>query len=390
MRFLPSAAGGAVLGYGAVRAFEALREIREPATPLAKDPIRYGRLRRSLMLLGMARSLAELASAAYLIGPRLEPPPGEREARLRRIALVAGGLVLSTLVELPTDFIEGFAVERRYGLSKQSARAWLLERIKGLGLSLAIATPLIELLAEVIERAPGTWPVLATAGSLPLLILANVIAPLFIAPLFNRFEPIEGTLADDIRALADRFGAGDAAILRVDMSKQTEKANAYVTGLFGTKRNAVRRRARTRPLRQGRRLARRRARYRIGGGRFSRRARDRVAPGENALERRGPRAHLLRDLAARHARGTAARRIFARARTRGRHVRGRSDARRTGGSRRLRTSPRAQPRRRRTAALDGSALLVASFTAQPHRPSTSGNRLAAPARRHDYDRTGIL
>jgi len=78
-----------------------------------------------------------------------------------------------------------------------------------------------------------------TAGMFPLLVFANVIVPNLIMPLFNRFEPLEGPLAKRLRALAARFGAGDANILRVDMSRQTEKANAYVTGLFGSKRIVV-------------------------------------------------------------------------------------------------------------------------------------------------------
>jgi Zn-dependent protease with chaperone function len=238
-RFVIAASAGAVLGYAGVRSAEALRELRSPATPLAKDPARYGRLRRSLMLAGMARSLATLAAAAYAVGPRIDVGEGERETRARRIGLVVLGLAVSTLAELPVDFVEGFAVERRYGLSKQSVRDWALERQKGFGVSLAIATPLIELLATAVDRAPRTWPLLATAGSFPLLILANVIAPTFIAPLFNKFETIEGAFADRIRELASRYGAGDATILRVDMSRQTEKANAYVTGLFGTKRIVI-------------------------------------------------------------------------------------------------------------------------------------------------------
>lgn len=97
----------------------------------------------------------------------------------------------------------------------------------------------MELLVASIARAPGRWPLVATLGTLPLLVLANVVAPTYIAPLFNTFEPIEGDLAGEIRALAARYGAGDATILRVDMSRQTEKANAYVTGLFGTKRIVI-------------------------------------------------------------------------------------------------------------------------------------------------------
>jgi STE24 endopeptidase len=229
---------GAVLGYVAVRTQEALAEAREHAPQLEPDPRAYGALRRALMLAGMGRSLAVLAIAAYALGPRLEPK-GEREPRSRRMAIVAAGLTAATVLELPVDYVEEIALERRYGLTKQSDGAWLADRAKSAAVTLGIAVPLIELLATAIERAPRAWPVVATAASFPLLVLANVVAPTFIAPLFNRFEPLQSELTGDIRALATRYGAGDATILRVDMSRQTEKANAYVTGLLGTKRIVI-------------------------------------------------------------------------------------------------------------------------------------------------------
>ena len=238
-RFLIGAAAGAVLGYAAIRTREAVDLARRPPPPLEPDPKAYGRARRALMLAGMARSLATLAATAYALGPLVEPRAGERESRLRRVALVTSGIAGSTLLELGADYVEGIALERRYGLSKQSDRDWLVERVKSSGVALAIGVPLVELLASVVERFPRTWPLLATAGSVPLLVLANVVAPTFIAPLFNTFVPLEGEFAERIRQLASRHGAGDATILRVDMSRQTEKANAYVTGLFGTKRIVI-------------------------------------------------------------------------------------------------------------------------------------------------------
>ena len=238
-RFVLGLCGGVTIGYTLIRSREALAELRRPAIPLAADPAAYGALRRALMLGGIGRSFAALAFAAFYTGPRLEQPTGTVESRARRLALVGAALIGSTLLDLPGDFVEGFALERRYGLSKQEPGAWLAERAKGLGISVALTLPLVELLVLAIGRAPRRWPLAATLGTLPLLILANIVAPTYIAPLFNSFEPIEGDLATDIRALAARYGAGDATILRVDMSRQTEKANAYVTGLLGTKRIVV-------------------------------------------------------------------------------------------------------------------------------------------------------
>jgi STE24 endopeptidase len=237
-RFLIGLAGGFLGGYTAWRCREALLDRRSRSPQLPSDAAAYGRLRRQLMLAGMFRSLVTLGIVAFAIGPALEPAV-EDHPRARRVARIALGLALSSAADLPVDYIENFVLERRYGLSKQSGGDWFAEQLKAGGISLVIALPLLELLARAIERAPRSWPALATAATFPLLIVANVVAPNYIAPLFNRFEPLDGTLERRLRSLAARYGAGDAQILRVDMSRQTEKANAYVTGLFGSHRIVV-------------------------------------------------------------------------------------------------------------------------------------------------------
>jgi STE24 endopeptidase len=71
------------------------------------------------------------------------------------------------------------------------------------------------------------------------LLLANLVVPLYILPLFNKYEPITGSLEQRLRALAARYGVGDAEILRMNMSKQTKKANAFVIGIGNTHRIVV-------------------------------------------------------------------------------------------------------------------------------------------------------
>ena len=71
------------------------------------------------------------------------------------------------------------------------------------------------------------------------MAFANVVAPTFVMPLFNKYIPLEGPLEKRIRDLAGRYGVGNATILRFDMSRQSKKANAFVTGVFGTERIAL-------------------------------------------------------------------------------------------------------------------------------------------------------
>jgi STE24 endopeptidase len=103
----------------------------------------------------------------------------------------------------------------------------------GVGMLLALTG------GALMRRAPKRWPWIAIAGMPALLAFANVVAPTFIMPLFNKYIPLEGELEQRIRALASRFGVGGATILRFDMSRQTKKANAFVTGVFGTERIAI-------------------------------------------------------------------------------------------------------------------------------------------------------
>ena len=238
-RSLAAFAGGFVLGYAALRALDAARDLDAPAPPLAKDPAAYGRERRRLMVATIGRSLSMLAWTAFAVAPSVRGRGDAAESRLRRLALVTAGLTAGWLLDLPIDYVEDHALERRYGMSKQGAAAWFGDRVKGFGVSTVVTLLVLELFVAVMRRAPRRWPLVATALTAPLLVLANLVAPTFIMPLFNKFEPLGGELEERLRALARRYGVGDAQILRVDMSRQTEKANAYVTGLFGTHRIVV-------------------------------------------------------------------------------------------------------------------------------------------------------
>jgi len=185
----------------------------------------------------MLRSTLSTFAFAYgPLAPRIErtldPIPRWAQPGVYFAALT----LASSVLELPVTFVEDYAVERRYGLSEQSASAFLADWSKGTGISVVLAGALALLGGVAVRRFRATWPIVAALGMLPLFILATLIVPLYILPLFNRFEPLRGPLEARLRALAERFGVGDAEILRMDMSRQTKKANAFVAGLGSTHR----------------------------------------------------------------------------------------------------------------------------------------------------------
>jgi STE24 endopeptidase len=239
--FLLGIAAGLTAGYAAARTYEALQMLRAGGQqPKRPDAAEYGALRRKLAVSGIARSLAGSAALAYgPMGERLERSVRGLPVWLRPMAFVAEVSLIESLAELPVDFVEGYAVERRYGLSEQHLASWLTDHAKQSILGGAVAAGLSGILAAVLRKFPNSWPYVSSIGAFPLLLLANIVIPLYVLPMFNTYEPLTGPLEERLRRLAARYGVGDAEILRMNMSKQTKKANAFVIGIGNTHRIVV-------------------------------------------------------------------------------------------------------------------------------------------------------
>jgi STE24 endopeptidase len=239
-KFLLGVAAGFTAGYAAYRGYESLSMLTHPLTKRAQDRAAYGATRRALAVAGIARSVAAAASVAYgAFGERLEHGVERMPVWVRPMAFAAGALIADGIVELPIDFVEGYGLEHRYNLSDQSTASWLSDKAKQEAIAAAVTISLSGIFAAAVRRWPTKWPGVASGGVFPLLLVANIVVPIYILPLFNEYRPIEGSLEQRLRTLAARFGVGDAEILRVDMSKQTKKANAFVIGIGNTHRIVV-------------------------------------------------------------------------------------------------------------------------------------------------------
>jgi STE24 endopeptidase len=233
-------AAGMLAGYAAWQAVRALSELRNPSPTGPKDARAYGRARRRIAVASIVQTLAGSAVSAY--GPlaeRIDAATCGVPVWLRPALLATSLSVADTIAGLPGAYLDDYVLERRYGLTEQTSDAWLTEYLKGAALSTGLTAVLATLFGAVVRKAPRMWPAIAGAGTLPLFVLGNIVVPLYIMPLFNRFEPLEGPLEIRLRALATTYGVGDADILRMDMSKQTKKANAFVTGIGSTHRIVV-------------------------------------------------------------------------------------------------------------------------------------------------------
>ncbi len=232
---------GLSFGYVAVRAFEASHELRAPAPVKPKDAASYGRQRRLYAVAGMLRGFPISASFAFGGGAgfiaKLTRPP--KHTWLHPAVFVATTMAVTTAVELPVDFFEDYALERRYGLTHQPLHGWLIDRAKETALGTFFAALIVTGFAALARRLPRLWPFVASLCGFGLFALVNLVVPVYVMPLFNRFEPLRGPLERRLRELAKPFGVEDARIMRMDMSRRTTKANAFVTGIGNTHRIVI-------------------------------------------------------------------------------------------------------------------------------------------------------
>ena len=145
--------------------------------------------------------------------------------------------ILITILHFPLDYYREFVVEHYFELSTETFGKWFADHLKGGMVELLFLVLLVPLVYWGIRKRSKDWWLWVTLGAIPIMIFFIVITPVYIDPLFNKFEPLKDeTLRDRILAMAEEAGIQGGSVFQVDMSKKTEKVNAYVTGLFNTKR----------------------------------------------------------------------------------------------------------------------------------------------------------
>jgi Zn-dependent protease with chaperone function len=145
--------------------------------------------------------------------------------------------VLVFLIELPLDYYTGFVRQHAYGLSNQSHAKWITDTLLSQGVGLLGGVLVIWLPYLLLRKSPRRWWIYSALATVPLTIFLLLISPVWIAPLFNDFGPMQDkSLEARIMSLAERAGIHDSRVFEVDKSVDTKMVNAYVTGFGETKR----------------------------------------------------------------------------------------------------------------------------------------------------------
>lgn len=151
-----------------------------------------------------------------------------------------GGIALALqLLSLPFSIYSTFVIEERFGFNETTPAVFALDLVKGTALSAAIGGPLLAaLLWFFTSTGPYAW-VYAWIVVTIVMLLLQFLAPRYLMPLFNDFDPLEeGELRERILSYADRVDFPVGEVYVMDGSRRSNKANAFFTG-FGSNRRIV-------------------------------------------------------------------------------------------------------------------------------------------------------
>ncbi|KAE8758895.1 M48 family metalloprotease [Paraburkholderia madseniana] len=154
-----------------------------------------------------------------------------------QIALVAAVIAITSVIGLPFEYYRQFVVEQRFGFNRMSKGIFFLDRLKGVLLGAAFGLPLLFVVLWLMNQAGSLWWLWTWIVWVAFQLLVLVLYPSFIAPLFNKFEPLKDeALKSRIEALMQRCGFAAKGLFVMDGSRRSAHGNAYFTGFGAAKR----------------------------------------------------------------------------------------------------------------------------------------------------------
>lgn len=210
---------------------------------------RYHRLRRraaivstvlggaALVALGGTGLSSDLAAWAAALSSSLSWPLRPVVA----IALYVGVVALAwEVLSFPVVFYRTFLLDRKYGLSAEPPTMWLADHGKALALGLSLTLGSAIAVYATIRLSPHLWWLISTGLFVLLAVAISRMAPVWLMPLFYRFQPLEReALRQRLLALSQRAGVGVIGAFEWGLGEKTSRANAALVGAGRTRRILV-------------------------------------------------------------------------------------------------------------------------------------------------------
>jgi len=154
-----------------------------------------------------------------------------------QLALLAAFALIGGALELPLGWYETFRLEQRFGFNRMTLGLWISDGLKGLTLGAVLGLPLAAVVLWLMGASGGLWWLWAWAVWVVFNLVLLVVFPVFIAPWFNKFEPLaDAALEARIKGLMQRCGFAAKGLFVMDGSRRSAHSNAYFTGLGRSKR----------------------------------------------------------------------------------------------------------------------------------------------------------
>ena len=149
-------------------------------------------------------------------------------------------LVLSDLISLPFNLYNVFIIEEKFGFNKMTLKTFFSDKIKSYLLFIIIGSPLIALILYFFEYFDNYAWLYAWFLIISFSLIMQPVFILFIAPLFNKFSPLEdSSLLKKIEDYLKKVDFPIAKIEVMDGSKRSSHSNAYFSGIGKNKRIAL-------------------------------------------------------------------------------------------------------------------------------------------------------
>ena len=155
----------------------------------------------------------------------------------QQLALLGSFVLIGSVIDLPFTLYQTFVVEERFGFNKMTWQLWLGDLAKSSVIGVLIGLPIAALILWLMGAMGSLWWLYAWAFWMAFNLLLLVVYPTLIAPLFNKFKPLDDeALKTRVTALMQRCGFAAKGLFVMDGSKRSAHANAYFTGFGASKR----------------------------------------------------------------------------------------------------------------------------------------------------------
>ena len=155
---------------------------------------------------------------------------------IEAVVFLFGFIAVGFVIGLPFELYQTFKLDKEYGFTKTTPKLYIIDQVKSTVMFIVFGGAIFYALAWIVVNVASWW-LWGFALLFGLAVLMNVIYPTIIAPIFNKFTPLEeGELRTDIESMMNGVGLKSDGVFVLDASKRDSRLNAYFGGLGKSKR----------------------------------------------------------------------------------------------------------------------------------------------------------